>query len=225
MPAKFSKSEAIKYGWSVMKANFLFFLGLMLAIVAVNIVTSSITGLFEKVPFVYFILTIAFMFVGFIMNLGLLKIVLKFYDKQKPSFADLYRHYRLVLKFFLASIVVGFAVVVGLILFILPGIYLGIKLQFFSYFIVDKKMGSIEAIKASWAATSGSFWNLFLFALLCLGVNILGLMALGIGLLLTLPTTMMAIAYVYCKLSGGGAVVSKPAFVVPAPAAAQPVSK
>ena len=225
MPAKFSKSEAIKYGWSVMKSNFLFFLGILFTILAINIVFSGVMGLFKKVPFLYMIFNLSLVVIGMIMNIGLIKIVVKFYDKQKPSFADLYRHYRLVLKFFLASIVVGFAVVVGLILFILPGIYLGIKLQFFSYFIVDKKMGPIEAIKASWAATDGSFWNLFLFGLVCIGVNILGLMALGIGLLLTLPTTMMAIAYVYRKLSGGGAVVSKPAFVVPAPAAAQPVSK
>ena len=223
MPAKFSKSEAIKFGWSVMKANFLFFLGILFVIVVVNIVFSGFMGLFKKAPFLYMIFNLASVALGMIINMGVIKIVLKFYDKQKPEFADLYKQYRLILNYFLGSLLCGLAVVAGFILFIIPGIYLGIKLQFFGYFIVDKKMGPVEALKASWAITKGSFWNLFLFGLVCIGVNILGVMALGIGLLVTIPTTMMAVAFVYRKLSlGGGEVVSKPAPVAPAPAAPVP---
>ena len=178
MPAKFSKSEAIKFGWSVMKANFLFFLGILLTILVINIVFNGIVGLFKKAAFLYMIFSLGLIAIGLIMNMGLIKIVIKFYDKQKPEFADLFKQYHLIIKYFLASLVYGLAVAIGLLLFIVPGIYLGIKMQFYGYFIVDKKMGTVESLKASWGVTKGSFWNLFLFGLLCFGINLLGILAI-----------------------------------------------
>lgn len=83
---------------------------------------------------------------------------------------------------------------------IVPGIILGIKFWFFDYFIMDKKVGPIEALKRSAELTSGVKWKLFLFFLALTGINILGALLLLIGLFLTIPTTMMAAAFVYRKL-------------------------
>ena len=43
-------------------------------------------------------------------------------------------------------------------------------------------------------------WDLFVFGLLLIGLNIVGALALLIGLLITIPTTMIAVASVYRKL-------------------------
>jgi len=67
--------------------------------------------------------------------------------------------------------------------------------------IIDKSMGPIEALKISWHITDGSFWNLIAYWFVVLGINILGVLALGIGLLWSIPTTVLASAHIYRQLS------------------------
>ncbi len=44
----------------------------------------------------------------------------------------------------------------------------------------------------------GSFWNLFLLGLLLAGINLLGTMALIIGLLVTIPLSIVAVDAYRC---------------------------
>ena len=101
----------------------------------------------------------------------------------------------------LVSLVKTVAVIVGLILFIVPGIIIGIKLQFASYLVVDKNMGVVDALNKSSEMTKGIKMNLFLFGILLFLINVLGFLALIVGLLVTIPLSMVATAYVYRKLS------------------------
>ena len=48
--------------------------------------------------------------------------------------------------------------------------------------------------------TEGVMWNLVLFWLMLAGINILGMLALGIGLIVTIPLSWLATAYVYRRL-------------------------
>lgn len=107
---------------------------------------------------------------------------------------------------FLASILVVLSVVAGLILLILPGIYLAIRLSQFQFAIVDQKLGPIEGMKASWAMTKGNVLNLILLGLATFGIVLLGLLALGIGLLWAYPTVLLAAVSAYlCMHEGEGA--------------------
>jgi uncharacterized membrane protein len=91
-------------------------------------------------------------------------------------------------------------VAIGFVFLIVPGIYLAVKYQFYDYLIVDKGMGPIEAIKRSGVLTEGVKWNLVLFWLALVGINILGMIALGVGLIATVPVSWLANAYVYRRL-------------------------
>ena len=83
---------------------------------------------------------------------------------------------------------------------IVPGIIWAIKFQFFSYFIVDKEVGPIEALKKSAAITKGAKWDLFVFGALLGLINLAGALCVVVGLFATIPTTMVAIAFIYRKL-------------------------
>lgn len=144
---------------------------------------------------------IVVLIIQMIVSIGLTKIAIKFASNQKGEIKDLYNHYPLFFKYLAGSILTGIITVIGFILLIIPGIIFSLKLQFVSYLIIDKGMGPIEAIKRSWAMTKGNVWNLFLLSLITTGLNILGALALLIGLLWTIPTTSIATAYVYKKLS------------------------
>jgi len=85
-------------------------------------------------------------------------------------------------------------------LLIVPGIIWGIKFWFFDYFVIDKGLGSIEALKKSSAITEGHKWNLFIFFLVITGINLLGAIFLLVGLFATMPITMIVAAFVYRRL-------------------------
>ncbi|HVP36023.1 MAG TPA: DUF975 family protein [Terriglobales bacterium] len=199
---KFSKGEAIRFGWNAMKSNLGFFIGLL-------VVAGLISGAFCLLQLwvekdssgLSFILSIISVIVGSIIQMGMIRIALTFADNSKAKFGDLFSCAPLLGKYLISSILCGLIVLGGLILLIIPGIIWAIQFQFFSYQIIDKGAGPIEALKKSSAITKGSKWNLFLFFLLILGINILGLLALVIGLFATIPTSMVATAFVYRKLS------------------------
>ena len=83
---------------------------------------------------------------------------------------------------------------------IVPGIIWGIQYMFFSYFIIDEDLGPMEALKRSAAITEGAKWDLFLFGLLLAGINLLGALCLLVGLIATIPATMLAFAFAYRRL-------------------------
>jgi len=99
------------------------------------------------------------------------------------------------------ALIYVFIVFAGLALFIIPGIIWGIKFMFWPYLIIDKGLGPIEALKESSKITYGNKWNLFLFGILLALIQLLGLIALIVGLFATIPTTMMAFVFVYKKLT------------------------
>lgn len=149
---------------------------------------------------ILFIAVILFWALNRIIEIGLTKISIKFCDNEKSKFKDLFSHYPLFFKYLFGSILYVLIVFGGMILLIIPGIIWAIKFQFFNYLIVDKGLGPVEALKKSWVITKGAKWNLFVFGLLLALINLIGILCLVIGLFATLPTTLVAIAFVYRKL-------------------------
>lgn len=154
----------------------------------------------SRCPVLSIIIQIASFVLSMIIGMGLIKICLRFCDGEKGEFSDLFSCYPLFFKYLVGSILYGLIVVVGLILLIIPGIIWAIKFQFFDYLIVDKGLGPIDALEKSSEITRGVKWDLFIFAILLGIINLLGLLCLLVGLFVTIPVTMVAIAFVYRKL-------------------------
>ncbi len=112
-------------------------------------------------------------------------------------FSGLKRFFGLIL----VSILMQIVVVLGLMLLIVPGIILGLGLQFSSLMMVDYGMGVRESLEKSWEMMSGYKWPFFLLILALALLNILGMLALGIGLLVTAPLTMAITMYFYTALA------------------------
>lgn len=203
MAAKsFSKKEALSHAWNTFKKNWQFLIVVIIIVAAVNFLPSLFQDqIKDSFPVVNVVVSIALWFVQLVFSIGLIVISLKYVDAKKPKIEDLWQHYRFFLNYFLGSLLYGLIVLVGLILLVVPGVIWAIKFHFYEYFIVDKKMGPLEALSASGKITKGNKWNLFLLGLIFFGLAILGLIAFGIGLFIVWPVIMIANAYVYRKLS------------------------
>lgn len=146
------------------------------------------------------LISLVFTIISLILQVGSVNLALRLLDGKDAKIQDLYYYPNMamkILKTFLASIAFGLMVVGGLILLVVPGIYLAIRFMFFGYYIVDKDAGIVDSLKMSWNLTQGAVLNLFLFALLIIGLNILGAIPFGLGLLITAPLTLIAVSKVY----------------------------
>ena len=198
---EFSSKEAIRFGWDTMKGNIGFFIGLMMVVAPISLVPQIIRDVVgEDASVLSIIGQIVFLVFDIILTMGLIKIALRFCDNEKGRFADLFSCYPLFIKYISGIILYILIVFGGMILLIIPGIIWGVKFQLFEYFIVEKGLGPIESLKKSAEITTDVKWDLFLFQILLGLINLLGVLAFIIGLFATLPTTALAIAFVYRKL-------------------------
>ncbi|MGB3341123.1 MAG: hypothetical protein WBB37_06550 [bacterium] len=200
----FSNKEAIKYGWSIMKANLWYFVGILIVAWLVVGIPGALADHFQKndMGFLALLFNIITSVLRVIISIGMIKIALKFLAKEKPEFIDLFGFQGNFWRFVGGSILYGLIVIAGFILLIVPGIYWAIKFQWFGYCIVDQKLGPVNALKKSAEMTQTVKWQLLGFAFVIAGINILGFLCLFIGLFATVPTTLMAYAFVYRKLVG-----------------------
>jgi len=198
---KFSKREAITFGWETVTNNFVFFASLIIGIGAISFALDFVSDQFQEdisalsslIFFLHWIIMV-------ILNMGLIYITLRFCDNAKPIYADLFVPSKKFLTFIAASILYGLIVFAGLILLIVPGIVWAIRYSLFRFLIIDEDLGPIDALKKSAELTDGSKWNLFLFDILIGLINILGALAFFVGLLVTIPLSLIASAYVYRTL-------------------------
>lgn len=198
----FSKKEALVFGWQIYKKNvkfiLLFFLIALFFEMAPGVLANSFRGQSEILATIIQILGWA---LNFVVSMGIIRASLKLCDGQKPQVSDLWTSYPLIFKYFLSYLLYSIIVVVGLLLLVIPGIIFAIKFMFYSYLVVDKQLGPVEAIRHSSLITQGEKVNLILFGLLLGIVNLAGVLLFVVGLLVTIPVSAIAMAYVYRRLS------------------------
>ncbi|MCZ6468822.1 MAG: DUF975 family protein [Candidatus Dadabacteria bacterium] len=207
---KFSKGEAIRFGWDRMKGNLGFFIVYLIILFFVEFFFSAFAGLFEdSLPLLAFIFNVGMWIASIILSILTVKIALRLYDNERiGSYGFLSFSSSLFFKYLLGYLLLWLVIIIGLILLIVPGMYLAIKYQFVPYLIVDKNMDVIEAFKKSGKMTDGSKWNLFLLTILLVIIIFLGFLAFIVGIFVALPIAMVAVAYVYRKLSSNEVVHS-----------------
>lgn len=98
------------------------------------------------------------------------------------------------------QMVVGIVVAgIGIAIGVVGSLYLALRYFMVRFAVVDGA-GISESLKKSRHLTVGVKWKLVLFVLAAIVLNLLGLLAFLVGVLVTLPMTMFAHAYVYLKL-------------------------
>jgi uncharacterized membrane protein len=180
-------------------------------VVALNIVTNFVSWVWQDSTVMQFVISLASAFISLVIGLGLIRAALIILDGRSPEVSDLLSTKDLV-PYILASLLTGVIVVFGLVLCIIPGLIAGFLLQFFGYAIVDRRSDTgtgapssdpIGAMRTSYEIASKNVGNLLVLALLCLVLNLVGALLCGLGLIVSLPVTAIAIAYAWRHFTGG----------------------
>jgi hypothetical protein len=79
-------------------------------------------------------------------------------------------------------------------------LYLGVSLAFTFVLVIDKGLGPWTALATSWRVVTRNWFSVFFTLLLGVILGALGVIALFVGVLLTIPITIGAILYAYESL-------------------------
>ena len=134
------------------------------------------------------------------ISAGVIKIILDDLNGKEPELADMFTAYDVYINFLIAGILYGLIVAVGTLALIVPGIILAIMFQFYKYAIIDKKLGITESLNYSKELTRGYKWTIFGIDIVLILINLGGALLFLVGLIFTIPITMIAEAIMYKKL-------------------------
>lgn len=194
-----------------------------------NLVTGSFRSLDNTLLLV--LLGILFWVINFLVWIGQIMISLKLVTHKKAEFSDLFTGYHYLLSFFLCFVLVILILFVPFIIplvlswlsqvvpnfsgavFYIPLILtliiatvafvvILVTIQFSFYFVIDKKLNPIDALKESKKITTGVKLKLFFFWILLILLRLGGLAFFVVGVFITDAISLIASAYVYKKLSG-----------------------
>jgi uncharacterized membrane protein len=204
---EFSTGAAIRFGWETFKRRPWFFVGstflILLASGLANGLTSGIDAAFTGSPEEPSIIgTVVNFALGTLISMGATAFYLAAHDNPDTADLSLLWHPRPFWKFLGASILLSLAVAIGLVLLIVPGIIFGLMFMFATFVVIERELGPIDAMNESNRLTRGHKWQLFGFVLVLLLINVLGLMALVVGILVSIPVSTLAFVHAYRVLGG-----------------------
>jgi uncharacterized membrane protein len=199
---KLDINACFSFAWETFKKRPWFFVGITAFIFLLSALSSFVQHLYQSTGMnvtdgISFLLSLT---VAMYIAFGQTNLFLKAHDAvEAVHFRDFWK-----LKefgwFYLVSLLGTLIIIVGFILFIIPGIILSIVLMFATYIVVDREMKPIEALKESARLTEGHRWMLLLFSLELVAINLLGVLLLVVGLLVTIPVSILATIHAYRML-------------------------
>ncbi len=192
--------EAVHGGWQRAKERLGYFIVLLIASVVVVQLPNAIGATMPEDSLPALLLALLGIVVSIIFSRGMIRVSVEEARNQKSSWESFKATWQEVGWYFLASVVYTLIIFAGILLLIVPGIYWSLKYQYMLYLVVDKKMGIRESMAASAKMTDGVKWDLIGFGFVTGIINILGFLALLLGLFMTVPATMVARAKVYDRL-------------------------
>jgi uncharacterized membrane protein len=227
-PGPYSPTDAVAYGWNKFKANPApLLLGTLILLVVsglVSYVTNLIAdGIFVSEPTTritsdgtieldggsgLFARLLVSMVVSLIVGLisqiivaALVKGALDTTDGKPVSVGSMFAGWDKG-KVLVAAIIVSVATAIGTLLCYLPGLVIGFLTSYTIFFVVDRNMAPVEAIKASYSFVTANLSNTIVYYLLGILVVIAGAILCGVGLLAAVPIAVLGAAYTFRRLQG-----------------------
>lgn len=198
----FSTRQVFGEAWELLKQKWSFLIGFWAVLFGVSLLGEiANTAAADQGGMLAPLVSLAVQVLGLILGIGSIKIMLKVVRNQTTEISELFKNnVQYLWQYFLLSLVLAIVVLFGLLLLIVPGVIWSLKYMFAPYLLIDDQLSFSDALTASDRMTRGIKWQLFGFGLATIGLNVLGLLALSIGLLITLPVSTLAGYILYTTL-------------------------
>ncbi|MBS7661857.1 hypothetical protein I0D00_07825 [Pseudomonas lalucatii] len=121
---------------------------------------------------------------------------------QPISFNEIFSHFGRTLPLMLTAVSMTLLIYAGMLLLILPGLYLGVAYMLAVPLVVERGLSPWQALEASRKAIGQHWFKVFgLFLLLGL-ITLVSMLPLGIGLVWSIPLFVIAMGVLYRTIFG-----------------------
>lgn len=192
--------EAFRAGWRGFVAN----IGpLIVVALAIWVVTGVVNWLGTDTSGVLqFIMGWVSFFVSQLIAVVWISLGLAIVDGREIATDMLLPSGRTFLSYILASLLFSLMLAVGLVLLVIPGLIVAVVFGLYGWALIDKNLDPLEALRHSSRITRGRRGQVFLFVLAAIGLNLVGLVLLLVGVLVTSAVTLIAAGHAYRQLDG-----------------------
>ncbi len=194
-------SDVLRASWKYTKSQIWILAGLFIGYMIIALIIGALFTPSNSSTIGIIITEIVSILIALTFTLGYVKNCFQTLDGEEPQFSAYVQEFHKIFTYLFTNIIVAVIVAIGLCLLVLPGIYLGIRLQFSLALIVEEDAGVIESLKKSWALTKGHMGSLILLLLTMICVLIVGAILLGIGIFVAIPLTYVMYCYSFRVLS------------------------
>lgn len=184
--------HALIRGWELFKSRPGEFIGFTLIVFLVNTLSSSRNPLVSLAG----VLLLTGLYPGYFLA------AFRLASGRELRFSHFFRGFDHFLPLLLATLCVSIVVATGLILLVIPGLYLAVGYMFATTLIVDNGMEFWQAMEVSRRVVTRHWFAFFGFSLMLFLVNCLGLLLLGVGLIVSVPVSACALAIAYLQVFG-----------------------
>jgi hypothetical protein len=205
-PEKFAVDDVVGFAWRSMLKYFWPLTGILACnflVQAVPAITAMVLSSATNslgMSVLSMLISLVSAVLNLIIALGTITLWLKICDGDTITIRDVYSKIPRVWHYALATFLYGSMVILGYICLILPGVYLHLRFQFYSYFIAESGAGPIQSLKASYAITKGSIAELFFLSVVNYFIGWVGMMALLIGVFPAQVIQNLSLAKTYRQL-------------------------
>ncbi|MGH9143824.1 MAG: hypothetical protein ACRD2I_22030 [Vicinamibacterales bacterium] len=146
--------------------------------------------------------------VGFVLMGGLDYMFLRRIRGEEVQIGDVFAGFNIaLLNLTMAGLVKWLLTSLGLLLCILPGIYLAVGYVFALPLAIDQKMEFWTAMEVSRRVVHHHWWSVFALVIVLALVAFAGFLLCGVGALISIPVATAALMYVYEDLFGTHTIV------------------
>jgi len=115
---------------------------------------------------------------------------------------DFFKSFDKFIPLLILNLLLSLVIFLGFLLLIIPGIYFSVSYLFAHFFVWFYDVDPTEAVRLSRKTVSGNFTQILWLWLALAGINILGAMAFGVGLLITIPFSSCVIYAAFDDIIG-----------------------
>ena len=209
----FNLSDVLSEGWEKTKgvkryiigAGILMYVAIFAAIMLMGFLMMPSSTSTEPSPMLILgqlVVQVVIMAISLPVMAGIFIICMKQLKGHPVEFGDAFSAFGKTGKLLLTSILMNIMIMIGFLLLIIPGIYLGIAYMMAIPLVVDRDMSPWDAMETSRKAVTKHWFKFFLFMLVMSLIMAISMIPLGLGLIWTVPMMAVGFAVMYRETFG-----------------------
>jgi len=174
-----------------------------LIVIAMALLVGGLGALTDNSIFIAIVGELIYAWITLPVAMGLFAISLDRVAGGEVSNDRLFLFFPQATRLLVTTVLMTLLIFVGYVLLVIPGLYLSVAYLFVLPLLVQRELGMLDALEVSRKAITHRWFTVLGILLVLALINVIGAIPLGIGLIWTIPWTMLAMGVMYQRIFVG----------------------